>query len=571
MSDGEKFTNLDQVRRLADNSSQPVAILKEDGTFAHANSAYLAMLRKGAGDLMGRSFATTLSGGEVNASYRDFWSKPGELAAFSGEVEREASTGSLVRLSLACVPIARADGKPAYFVETCRDITEAHETATKTASVFDALSMGTAIMELSPNGRIESANTALLGALGYRLEELRGKEIAGLLDPRVARGDAFKSLWRSVQAGRYQQDEFFLLDKNGAPVWFAAFFAAVQDNDGGVTRIVLGGQNVTHRVNALKAMADAMMSLAGGNIRVRLGEEVGGDFVSIADNFNTTMDKLERLIRSVMGVAEKVGYVTDEVTASAKKLAQKADVQSNAPVDTGNALKRIGEQVDATNAASHEVDNQARESAERTERGQTVVRRTIEAIQGIEELTGEVTKITKVIEGFAFQTNLLSINAAVEAARAGEAGKGFAVVATEVRNLAQRSAEASKEIGELTKRCELEVARGSKLAGEAGAALADLGESVQTVAGSIARISQSTADQVGGIRGVEDALQTLEQSLTDVSGLANAGAEQSESLTKELKVLNSVVETFSTRGSNKQKNPDGMERRTGMRGTRAAR
>jgi hypothetical protein len=126
--------------------------------------------------------------------------------------------------------------------------------------------------------------------------------------------------------------------------------------------------------------------------------------------------------------------------------------------------------------AGRASDAVARRAAERAEAGGETVEKVIASMQAIAGITGEISKITKVIEGFAFQTNLLSINAAVEAARAGEAGKGFAVVATEVRDLAERSAKASREIGDLISRGETEVALGVTQVTEAGRRLAEIND-----------------------------------------------------------------------------------------------
>lgn len=170
---------------------------------------------------------------------------------------------------------------------------------------------------------------------------------------------------------------------------------------------------------------------------------------------------------------------------------------------------------------------------------------TIKAIKTIEDLTREVTKITKVIEGFAFQTNLLSINAAVEAVRAGEAGKGFAVVASEVRHLAQRSEEASKDIAGLSQRCAEGVAEGATLAKEAGEALERIQSASEEVAKAIDSVATGAQEQASGIQEVESAIGSFDDDVQSISGLATQGSEQSAVLDAEVQVLDRAVRHFS--------------------------
>ena len=186
------------------------------------------------------------------------------------------------------------------------------------------------------------------------------------------------------------------------------------------------------------------------------------------------------------------------------------------------------------------------------QKGAEIARETAVATSRIETITSEVTKITKVIENFAFQTNLLAIIAAVEAARAGDAGRGFAVVAGEVRNLAQRSAEASKDIANLTRQSEEEVARGVELARAAGTALEEIRTGVAIMDDAVGKIAVASEHQAQSVENIEDVLGNMSKSVEVVSVLATNGLESSASLAMELRSLEEQTGHFSTRGPNKK-------------------
>jgi methyl-accepting chemotaxis protein len=165
-------------------------------------------------------------------------------------------------------------------------------------------------------------------------------------------------------------------------------------------------------------------------------------------------------------------------------------------------------------------------------------------MRGIAGITGEISKITKVIEGFAFQTNLLSINAAVEAARAGDAGKGFAVVAAEVRSLAERSAKASREIGELIGRGETEVSLGVAQVSEAGRSLAEINTAVAEMVDSVARIARDLADQSREIEELRRVLGAMERETGHLTTMAGQNGEAAAAVSSQVGALSGGVRRF---------------------------
>lgn len=415
-------------------------------------------------------------------------------------------------------------------------------------AVLASYSATQAVIRFQPDGTIVDANQQFLHAMEVdSVDNIRGKHHRIFVWPEDRDGADYRDFWQRIARGDFQEGEFRRRSLKGRNIWISGTYTPVFAPDGQVREVVKFARDITERRNAIDALSTALVQLASGDIRVRLGDEVAGRFTELREVFNTTVADLERLIRSVMGSTERISWSTEAARENAESLSTRTSEQTTALFQTSATLKSVAEQTRATSTAAGEADERARAAKESAARGSEIVTETISAIRRIEDVTHEVSKITKVIEGFAFQTNLLSINAAVEAARAGEAGKGFAVVATEVRSLAQRSAEASKNIADLTRRCEADVANGAQLAQSAGEALTEIGASVETVVSSVSDIAAASRDQATGVSEIERSIQVLENALKDLTKLSEDGATNSSSLSTQVQELNVVIDHFSTR------------------------
>jgi methyl-accepting chemotaxis protein len=183
-------------------------------------------------------------------------------------------------------------------------------------------------------------------------------------------------------------------------------------------------------------------------------------------------------------------------------------------------------------------------ASETADRGGQVVLEVVATMQGISESSRKVVDIIAVIDGIAFQTNILALNAAVEAARAGEQGKGFAVVASEVRNLAQRSAAAAKEIKALIEDSVAKVDNGSRLVDEAGRTMEEIVSSVKRVTDIMAEITDASTEQSGGIEQVSTAIGHMDQVTQQNSALVEQMAAASESLEEQARTLAGTASWF---------------------------
>lgn len=254
------------------------------------------------------------------------------------------------------------------------------------------------------------------------------------------------------------------------------------------------------------------------------------------------------LIRAIAGLTEGANQVTaaaGQVADASQSLAEGSSEQASSLEQTSAALQETTAQTRASaeNAArANDLAGQAKKAAEHS--GSTIIQLN-QAMAGINEASEKVGKINKVIEEIAFQTNLLALNAAVEAARAGEHGKGFAVVADEVRNLAQRAAQAARETTNLIADSVSRARQGNEVAAEAGKALTAIGENVSRVSDLLSSIHLSSQEQAEGVQQINDAVTAMDQVTQSNAAGAEESAAAAEELSSQANAMMAYVESLT--------------------------
>lgn len=296
-------------------------------------------------------------------------------------------------------------------------------------------------------------------------------------------------------------------------------------------------------------LSDALNRLADGDLTHRIENMPAGEHARLQDAFNTSIGKLEAMIGAVRTTASGVRTSSDEIRAASEDLALRNEQQAAsleetaASVGTATGLTRqSAENAHAARGAIAETHNRATE-------GGAVVRRAVEAMGAIEQSSREITQIINVIDGIAFQTNLLALNAGVEAARAGEAGKGFAVVANEVRALAQRSAEAARDIKALIDKSTAHVGEGVGLVGETGKLLAEIVAQVGAVTQQVNDIAETTAGQASNLEQVNVAVGTIDRMTQQNAAMVEQSTAATRSLSSEAQRLAELVAQFRVKSA----------------------
>jgi methyl-accepting chemotaxis protein len=254
---------------------------------------------------------------------------------------------------------------------------------------------------------------------------------------------------------------------------------------------------------------------------------------------------VNRIIEELTSGAEQVAAASGQVSAASQSAAQGASEQASSLEETSSALEEMASmgKTNADNAGK--ANTLMSETTQIVDQGQKVMGQTSDAMERINEASGKIAKIIKVIEEIAFQTNLLALNAAVEAARAGEHGKGFAVVADEVRNLAQRSAQAANETAQLIQDTIERVKKGSALNEELGQSFGKVNESARQVASLVEQISSASQEQAKGIDQVNAAMGQMDQVVQQSAAGAEESASASEELSSQAQVLRQTVDQLA--------------------------
>jgi methyl-accepting chemotaxis protein len=302
----------------------------------------------------------------------------------------------------------------------------------------------------------------------------------------------------------------------------------------------------------VEVMAKGLSGLAGGDLSTRIVAQLASDYAALKNDFNATAAGLEEAIRTISQVASQIGLGTDEIASASDDLSRRTEQQAASLEETAAALDEIAATVrqtaDGAQRATAEVAS-ARGDAERS--GQ-VVGQAVAAMGAIEDSSRQITQIIGVIDEIAFQTNLLALNAGVEAARAGDAGRGFAVVAQEVRALAQRSAEAAKEIKTLISTSSQQVGAGVELVGQTGEALSRIVGRVATIDDLIRQISASSREQASGLTEVNTAVNHMDQVVQQNAAMVEQATAATYSLKGETAQLVSLVGRFRVGGAHQE-------------------
>jgi methyl-accepting chemotaxis protein len=329
--------------------------------------------------------------------------------------------------------------------------------------------------------------------------------------------------------------------------------ADTHDEVGALARAMRALQDQLARAEKSKAeQVDLIVSTLGaalakfkeGDLGARVTAALEGPFARLKTDFNAMASELEQVIGSVAGTASSVQTGSTEIRAASDDLASRTEQQAASLESAANAMREVTAKVEQSAQNAGAVRETIVRATDRANAGGDVVKRAVGAMDSIVESSKKITQIIDLIDGIAFQTNLLALNAGVEAARAGEAGRGFAVVANEVRALAQRSAEAARDIKGLISGSAQHVEMGVHLVGETGEALDAIISQVAEIGTLVEGIATAAVDQAASISKVNVTMGELDRMTQQNAAMVEESAAASRNLSGQAANLANLVARF---------------------------
>ncbi|WP_367186322.1 PAS domain S-box protein [Methylotenera sp.] len=474
----QKIKNADYEGQInAINMTQGVVEIAIDGTLLKVNDVYANMLGYSVGELIGKNVRLVLDPSFSNSdAYKTLWNLLISGGSDAGQYKRIAKGGREVWIQASYNPIYDAKGEVQKIVNYTIDITEQKLAAADNAGQLAAISKIQGVIEFDLTGKIIAVNKNFASVTGYSEKEIVGNHHSMFVEPTHKSSPEYKSFWDKLSKGEADEGQYKRIGKGGKEVWLQASYNPIMDMNGKPFKVVKYATDITEQHQNAAVLAEAVEETQyvidgakNGDLSSRVPlEGKTGAIASLCDGVNALMDKMTEVIVEVREAGETINTAAGEISSGNNDLSQRTEQQASSLEETAASMEQLASTV-KNNAENAKQANQLASAASGVAvKGGEVVGQVVSTMSAINSSAKKIEDIISVIDGIAFQTNILALNAAVEAARAGEQGRGFAVVAGEVRNLAQRSASAAKEIKELISDSVSKTAEGTTQVEQAG-------------------------------------------------------------------------------------------------------
>lgn len=475
MFGGEK---IDSLQLKAINRSLAIIEFATDGTVLHANENFLKVIGYTLAEIKGRHHSLFIAPEEVKTEqYQGFWKGLARGEFYSGEFRRIGKGEREIWLEATYNPIVDAGGRVLKVVKFASDITARKQAAAEAEGQLAAIGRSQAVIHFTMDGQILDANALFLQALGYHLDEIKGRHHSMFVSEEEKHSAEYQAFWASLRAGQFQQAEYRRIGKGGREVWIQATYTPILGAGGSPIKVVKFATDITEAVNQRHHR-----------------QRVQTDIARKLDDIAVDLSQAAGEAASASAAAGQTASNVQSVAAAAEELA--------------SSVEEIRRQV-------HQSTSLAQAAAGESARTNGIV----SGLAGAAQRIGDVVSL---INSIADQTNLLALNATIEAARAGEAGRGFSVVAQEVKSLAAQTSKATSEIAAQIGEVQGQTQEAVTALGSINLTIVNLNEVASIIASAVEEQTAVTREVSSNMQGAAAGVETV---MTNMHAIAGATSQ----------------------------------------------